>query len=60
MIIAIVSTGTVLFVVSILYVIPMIPFLALIGIALAPASGAMIAYGLWWGKFLSKRVPGKE
>jgi hypothetical protein len=60
LIIAIVSAGAFLFAVSILYVIPMIPILALIGIALAPTSGAMIAYGLWWGKSPSERLSAKE
>ena len=60
MIIAVVSAGAFLFAFSILYVIPMIPILALIGIALAPTSGAMMAYGLWWGKSPSKRIGAKE
>jgi hypothetical protein len=45
-----VLAGGLLFALSILYVIPMIPILALIGIALAPTSGAIMSYGLWWGK----------
>jgi hypothetical protein len=60
LIIAVVSAGVFLFAVSILYVIPMIPVLALVGIALAPTSGAMMAYGLWWGKSPSKRLSTKE
>ena len=57
--IAIVLSGALLFAVSILYVIPMIPVLALIGIALAPMSGAMLAYGLWW-KPPSKNLDARE
>ncbi len=45
-----VLVGATQFVISIFYVVLMIPTLALIGLVLAPTGGAVMAYGLWWAK----------